>query len=461
MDESTAFPSAFYISFLIWLVVGAFAWKLRDTGIGIPMGVVLGTIGIWYFGDAIYNDYSVYVLRVGTQYLDAAWWQVALFVGAFGVFAPVVHRMVNSKLLGQRSQFLYLMQQGGIANPEFQRRLDVAARLLITVWVFLMLIALYRTDFNFMGLFVPFASGGVNPWSRGRVGGEWDALVSFAGYLQVMITAALGIVAAISKNRKTRITALVILCLSLPSYFLGRTRSKMLAVALPGFLAWILLRLRGGLLVRFLVVLVAFFIVEGWMKFVVDARSKSNIALLFSELGVGGVVNRVEEIETPHAGLNMFEELALINSYIDKGTYQINMGQRYFAELVNPIPRGLCKDKPMIGIDYAIARGQLWGGQREGEAGVGATISTGMIGQGVVNFGTFFGILAAAFLMAFWVAILARQDLKGEKMGRMLLFFIGCVLTFNMGRDVTLLVLYPFVFGYILLNIWGKFSHER
>jgi hypothetical protein len=31
-----------------------------------------------------------------------------------------------------------------------------------------------------------------------------------------------------------------------------------------------------------------------------------------------------------------------------------------------------------------------------------------------VNFGPFFGVLAAAFLMALWVAILARQDLKGE-----------------------------------------------
>ena len=461
MVEPTAFSVAFYIAFGLLLAVGAYAWSIRDTGVGIPMGVVLCTVGVWYFGDALYNDYERYALSIGPQYLDAAWWQVALFVVAFGVLAPIVHRAVNYKLLGQRSQFLRLMKQGGIENPEFQRRLDVAARLLVLVWFFLMFIALIRTNFNFTGLFAPFISGGVNPWSRGRVGGDWDALVSFAGYLQVMITAALGIVAAISKNRKTRMTALLILCLSLPSYFLGRTRSKMLAVALPGFLAWILLRLKGGLLVRFLVVLVAFFIVEGWMKFVVDARSKTNIALLFSELGVGGVVNRVEEIETHHAGLNMFEELSLINSFIDKGTYAVNFGQRYFAELVNPIPRGLWKDKPMIGIDYAIARGQLWGGQREGEGGVGATISTGMIGQGVVNFGTFFGVLAAAFLMAFWVAILARQDLKGEKMGRMLLFFIGCVLTFNMGRDVTLLVLYPFVFGYVLLVIWAKFSGDR
>jgi hypothetical protein len=92
---------------------------------------------------------------------------------------------------------------------------------------------------------------------------------------------------------------------------------------------------------------------------------------------------------------------------------------------------------------------------------VGATISTGMIGQGVVNFGTFFGVLAAALIMAFWVAILARQDLKGEKMGRMLLFFIGLVLTFNLGRDITLITLYPFLFGYIMLTIWAQINGEK
>ena len=36
-----------------------------------------------------------------------------------------------------------------------------------------------------------------------------------------------------------------------------------------------------------------------------------------------------------------------------------------------------------------------------------------------------------------------------QKTGRMLLFFIGCVLTFNLGRDITLITLYPFVFGYV------------
>jgi hypothetical protein len=47
----------------------------------------------------------------------------------------------------------------------------------------------------------------------------------------------------------------------------------------------------------------------------------------------------------------MLEELAWVNSFLDKGTYAVNWGERYFAELVNPIPCGLWQDKPMIGID--------------------------------------------------------------------------------------------------------------
>ncbi len=92
------------------------------------------------------------------------------------------------------------------------------------------------------------------------------------------------------------------------------------------------------------------------------------------------MVEKLDGSEAKHAGLNMLEELAGINSFIDKGTYMVNFGQRYFAELVNPIPRGLWQDKPLIGINYAIARGQGWDAQSQLQAGVGATISTGMIG---------------------------------------------------------------------------------
>jgi hypothetical protein len=324
-----------------------------------------------------------------------------------------------------------------------------------------MLIALIQTNFNFLGLFAPYISGKSYPWSRGRLGGGFDALLSFANYVQIMITAMFGIIAAISKNKRTRSFALLCFALAAPFYILDRARNVMLATCLPGLLAWVLLRLRGGIILKASVLAGSFAVIEAWMRFVIDSRSQSNISMMVSSLGVGGVAQKIEEIETEHKGLTMFQELSWINSFIDRGTYAVNWGQRYLADLANPIPRSIWPDKPMIGIDYAIARGQTFAQASEANAGIGATISTGMIGQGVVNFGVFFGPIFAAFLMASWVAILARQDLKGEKMGRMLLFFIGCVLTFNLGRDITFITLYPFIFGYILLTVWGRAHGER
>jgi hypothetical protein len=461
MIEPVGFPVGFYIALALLGVAGAFAWKMRETGVGIPMGVALATVGAWYFGDALYNDYQKYVMEIGPQYLEAAWWQVGLFLLAFMIFVPIVHRVVNRKLLGERSQFMSLMHHGGIENPEFQRRLDVALGLVMGVWAVLMAIALLRTNFDFLGLFAPYVSGRAYPWSRGRVGGDLDALLSFANYLQIMLTSAFGIVAAVSKNPRTRMLALTCFLLMVPGFLLGRARNVMVATVLPGLLAWVFLRVRGGIFVKVGILAAAFLVTEGWMRFVIDTRSGADISQVVSQIGIGGVVERVETIETEHKGLTMFSELSWINKFIDQGTYAVNWGQRYLADLANPIPRGLWPDKPEIGIDYAIARGQLFAGAASGQAGVGATISTGMIGQGVVNFGTFFGVLAAALIMAFWVAILARQDLKGEKMGRMLLFFIGLVLTFNLGRDITLITLYPFLFGYLMLTIWAQVHGEK
>ena len=461
IEETILFPTAFYVALVLLGVAFVYAWRQRELGVGIPMGAVLGTVAIWYFGDAFYNDYASYSRDIGEQYVEAAWWQVALFLAAFLVFVPLLHSSMNRSLFSHRSEFWALMRSGGVENKEFQRRLDIATRLILGVWIFLMLIALVRTNFDFLGLFAPYISGKSNPWGRGRVGSGFDALISFANYLQIMLAASFGIVAAVAKNRRTRTIALVVTALTLPWFLLDRTRNTMLAVVLPGLLAWVFVRFRGGLLLKLAVLAGAFLVTEGWMKFVIENRSGSNISMAFSRMGIGGVYDQIEATEGKHEGLNMFEELTWVNSFIDKGTYVVNNGTRYFAELVNPIPRAIWPDKPMIGIDYAIARGQAYGDDGNSEGGVGATISTGMIGQGVVNFGTFFGVLAAALLMAFWVSVLARQDLMGEKMGRMLLFFIGCVLTFNLGRDITLITLYPFLFGYIMTSFWSKAHREK
>ena len=229
----------------------------------------------------------------------------------------------------------------------------------------------------------------------------------------------------------------------------------MLAVLLPGIMALVSLRIKGGIILKMAVLLGCFLALDGWFKFVVEHRAMGeNIALATKSLqsSIDANASNGSMKGKKHEGFNMFEELGYINYFIANGTYKVNWGERYFAEIVNPIPRVLWPGKPLIGIDYAIARGMAYGEQARNEGGVACSVSTGMIGQGVVNFGRLLGPIAAALLMAIWVAVLARQDLMGHDIGHLLLYAIGLVLTYNMGRDITLLVIYPFVFGWILLT---------
>jgi len=225
----------------------------------------------------------------------------------------------------------------------------------------------------------------------------------------------------------------------------------MLAILLPGFMAFITLRMRRGIVLRLAVVVVSFLILDAWFKFVLEHRSKGRSIAGAYKADQSSSDSDALKKEKKHEGFNMLEELGYINYFITNGTYKVNWGERYFAELVNPIPRVLWPGKPLIGIDYAIARGMAYGNQADNQGGVACSVSTGMIGQGVVNFGPILGPIAAALLMAIWVAVLARQDLLGHDIGHLLLYAIGLVLTFNMGRDITLLVIYPFVFGWLLL----------
>jgi len=461
MDQSINFPVSFYIAGAILGVGVLYGWTLRQKGIGLPMIVVLATVGAWYFVDVLYNDYADYQLQLGVDILDSAWWQVILFIFSFCIFSPFMHRWLNKKMLHERSHILRLSLVGGLENAYFQAKITAAFRILTAAWLIIMVLALFKTNFDFLGMFAPFLLGKAQPWGRGRVGAGFDAFLSLAGYLHIMLVAGFGVILALSKEVRTRAAAGLIFLLSAPWFFFDRTRNTMLAIALPGLLAWVFLRVKGGLFFRLGILLVFFVLVDGWMRFVIQTRSGSNISLVFQEVGVGGVSERVRSQNSKHEGLNMFEELGWTNYLILNKQYEPNLGSRYFAELVNPIPRVLWRNKPMIGIDYAIARGQKWEGALAKEGGVGATISTGMIGQGVVNFGPFFGVVAAAFLMATWAAILARQDLKGEKTGRLLLYMVGMVLTFNLGRDITLITLYPFLFGFIMLVVFSRARGER
>jgi hypothetical protein len=447
---SPLLPFSFYLCALAAAVLGFRAWQGRKMGWGIPMGVVVATTSAWYIGDPLYNEYTEYVQIQGVESLTAAWWEVLLFFLALGVLVPVFNKKINGDL-EPRSQIFHMMRNLTIDTEQFQNQVSLIAKLLIGPWILLMILALIRTNFDIVGIFFPYLGAKANPWARGRLGGGIDAIYALATYVQIMLTALFGVVFALSKRKSTMTQAGIIYFLSAPFFIFDRTRNAMLAILLPGFMAFITLRMRGGIVLRLAVIVVSFLMIDTWFKFVLEHRAKGeSIAGAYKADQSSSNDNAVKK-ESKHEGFNMLEELGYINYFIENGTYKVNWGGRYFAELVNPIPRVIWPGKPLIGIDYAIARGMAYGTQAANEGGVACSVSTGMIGQGVVNFGPFLGPIAAALLMAIWVAVLARQDLMGHDIGHLLLYAVGLVLTFNMGRDITLLVIYPFVFGWLLL----------
>lgn len=451
MDILYQLPLPFHLSVVALVVLSLVAFQKRYLGWGLPMGVVLATVAVWYHGDALYNDYERYRIIMGDAALAAGWWQVLIFIVAFGLLVPLAHGMVNSGLQGRKSNLMLYFETRRLEHPLVQHQIDKLTMVLAGAWGLLMLIALVQVNFNFIGLFAPYLGEKKNPWSRGRIGGGFDALISMGSYLQVFLTAGFGVLAAISRKPSTRALAIVICFLAFPFYIFDRTRNTMLATMLPGILAWIMFRIKGGMVVKGAALLCAFLIINFWFSFVIANRKNQTMSQ---------AIKSSEAIESAgdakHEGLSMFSELGYMNSYFDKGTLAPNWGARYFSEIVNPIPRALWKGKPLVGVDYAIARGFGSEGVGESSGGITASIATGMIGQGVVNFGRILGPIAAALIMAVWVGVLARQDLLGHDPARLLLYSCGMILTFNMGRDITLLVLYPFVFGLlvVLLRNW-------
>ncbi len=444
MDVIELLPFQFWLVLLVFGVGGVWAWRERRQAWGFPALMVLGTVGAWYIADVFYNDYTTYRIMIGDESLDSAWWQVLLFAVGFLAMAKPVHRMINRRLLRGKSFVVRYIETHRFERRDFQQQMNQLAVGLFLAWVLLTVIAMVRVDGDVVGLFAPYAGRIARPWARGQIGGGFSALLSLAMYLQIFLLAGVGVITAIARTPWIRVVSVLICLLAFPTFIFDRTRNTMLVIVLPGVLTWVFLRLRGGLLLKLGMMAAVFAAVNFWFAVVLTNRS----GMLFDiEAALSGE-NELDGVH--HEGLNMFEELAWIDSFITTGAYVPNGGERYFAELVNIVPRAIWKDKPTIGLDYAVARGQTASGP-SGE--VTATISTGMIGQGVTNFGRLFGPLAAALLMALWVAMLARMDLLGKDPAWMLLYLCGMVLTFNLGRDITLLVLFPFFFGLFLAGV--------
>ena len=115
----------------------------------------------------------------------------------------------------------------------------------------------------------------------------------------------------------------------------------------------------------------------------------------------------------------------------------------------------------MLGIDYAKWRGFEIADSEDGELGVNTTVASGMIGGGVLNFGQIIGPVAAGILMALWTGVLVRWWEQRKSLLRLMLFILGAALTFNLGRDISMLVLWPVVFAYFFIRLIENWATKR
>src|SRR6266581_1880696 len=421
----------FYLAALVLVVLTAESCikLLNRDSFGITFGVYV-TVFAWYFVDPFINPEQYDYLPSSS--LGQSYGQVVLFLIGFRVFTPVAIRWI----LRRRSSGVFDMR----LTPE-QILIAVAA-----IWLVLFIIGIARMGGDVKGAVFPLdGRAGPTMWGRGAVeSGPSGFLISFAGYLFNAVTAFLGVLVFFQRSIAWRLLAGAMFAITLPYFFFAGARNHFLAAVMPFILTYLFYG-RHLLVVRVSILAAAFVCLDRGFRFVTAFRATG-----FRELLAAKNPYELVDEDLRQSGLNMIEELCLVNAYMASGDTSPAYGARYLNELLNFVPRAIWPSKPLIGIDYAIWRGFE---SAEGDLGVSTTISTGMIGGGVLNFGQIFGPVAASILMAVWTGMLIRWWEQRKSLLRLALFMVGAGLTFNLGRDISLLVLWPVIFAYFFVRL--------
>ncbi len=413
----------FYLAaaMLVVLTVESCVKLLKRDSFGITV-VVYVTVFAWYFVDPFINPEEYDYLP--SFLLGQSYWQVLLFLIGFRVFIPCAVRWI----VRRPSTGVFITQ--GLS----------AEQILIgagALWLGLFAIGTYRM-------------GG---WGREAVSTSASGfLVAAGGYLFSAITAFLGVLVFFQRSTFWRLLAAAMFAITLPYFFFAGARSHFLAAILP-FIITYLFYGRHFLIIKLAVLAVAFVCLKEGFKFVTEFRLGGFRDVLAAE-------NPYELLDEDarERGLNMIQELCFVNTYLGTGGGSPAYGARYLNELLNFVPRVIWPSKPLLGIDYAKWRGFE---SDEGELGVNTTISSGMIGGGVLNFGQILGPVAAGMLMALWTGLLIRWWEQRQSLLRLMLFMLGAGITFNLGRDITLLVLWPVVFAYCFVRVGEVLATRR
>jgi len=424
----------FYLAAVVLVVLTAESCikLLNRDSFGITVGVYV-TVFAWYFLDPFI--YPEQYDSLPSSSLGQSYGQIVLFLIGFRVFTPVAIRWI----LRRRSS--------GVFDTRLTpRQILIAAAAL---WLLLFVIGIARMGGDVMGAVFP-VDGRAGPTMWGRNAVETSAsgfLISSAAYMFNAVTAFLGVLIFFQRSIVWRLLAGAMFAIALPYFFLAGARSHFLAAALPFVLTYLFYG-RHLLILKLVILTIAFFCLREGFKFVTEFRGTGFRELLASK----NPYELMPEDERT-SGLNMIEELCFVNAYLDSGETSPAYGARYLNELLNFIPRSIWPSKPLLGIDYAKWRGFESPDSEDNELGVNATVASGMIGGGVLNFGQIFGPVVAGILMALWTGLLIRWWEQRRSLLRLVLFMLGAGLTFNLGRDITLLVLWPVVFAYVFVRL--------
>ncbi len=422
---------------LVVLTVESCIKLLNRDSFGITVGVYV-TVFAWYFVDPFLNPEQYDYLP--SSLLGQSYGQVLFFLLGFRVFAPVAIRWI----VRRRSSGVFDTR----LTPE---QILIAAG---TSWFVLFLIGIYRMDGDVIGALFPIDSrAGMTMWAREAVSSSGSGfLVASGAYLFNAVTAFLGVLVFFQRTTVWRCVAGAMFAITLPYFFLAGARNQFLAAVLPFILTYLFYG-RHLLILKLAILAVAFFCLNEGFKFVTAFRGTGFREVLASE----NPYELMDEDST-QSGLNMIQELCFVNVYLGTGGGSPAYGARYLNELLNFIPRVIWPSKPLLGIDYAQWRGF---GSEDGELGVNTTVSSGMIGGGVLNFGQIFGPVAAGILMALWTGLLIRWWEQRKSLLRLVLFMLGAGLTFNLGRDISMLVLWPVIFAYFFVRLAEMWATRR
>lgn len=412
--------SAMYLMALamLLLLLTECCFRFKELRWGIA-GIVYLTVGLWYFIDPIYRveDYQPYADEMGTVFV-----QVLIFLLMFRIGVEVLAARTPSRVL-----------------RAFDPRLvdkDSLIQVVLLLWMVLFMIGMYRADFRFIDALFPTGArwSGAQMWNRGRLGGAIDFLVSIGFYSYLMTCACFGLVSVGTKRTSLRLGMMFMMCLTWPMFALSGSRSMFLAVAMPTVLAILILK-RWSRGQQLLFVVLSLAVINVLMLISIASRGQG-VANFFASDTYGETL-----AETKHAGLNMPEELVYINRYQDQDLLTPEWGWEYFAQAVNFVPRFMWPGKPFPGEKFAALRIGYYQGQ------VAATISNGLIGQGVQNFGKWIGPIAPAILLSLLTSLLCRLPNKGNAFLRtcVVIFLIGLIP--NLGRDLSLMTLWPAIFA--------------